>query len=164
MHIDYLWSADRAKWVSHGKPFKGCIFCGIAKNDPKIPKKVVYKDKEVMVIMNIFPYNTGHLEVIPIKHVKELKDLSEKEMMTVFGMVKKVIELLKKSHNPEGFNVGINLGKGIAGASIDHLHIHIVPRFRNEVGFMESLLGTKVMPETIDKTHKKIMKHVAMLK
>jgi diadenosine tetraphosphate (Ap4A) HIT family hydrolase len=164
MHNDYLWSASRSKWIKHGKPYKGCIFCGIAKNDPKIPKKLVYKDKENMVIMNIFPYNTGHLEVIPIRHVENPLELTDEEYANLFFMVRKVILLLKKSLKPDGFNVGINIGKGVAGASIDHLHVHVVPRFKNEIGFMESLLGTKVMPETLDQTYRKIIKHVDILK
>jgi ATP adenylyltransferase len=163
MYCDYLWSPKRMKWVKGKNPYKGCVFCGIAKNDPRVPKKVVFKDENLMVIMNIFPYNVGHLQVVPLRHVNWPNELNGEEFQHFNEMFKKTIELLKKSLNPIGFNVGMNLG-GHSGQSISHLHLQIVPRYAKEVGFMESILGTKVMPETLDQTYKKIMKHADILK
>jgi ATP adenylyltransferase len=163
MYTDYLWSPGRMKWVAGAKPYKGCVFCGIAKNDPKVLKKVIYRDKTMMVIMNIFPYNVGHLQVVPRRHVEWLEDLSDEEYSHFDGLIRKTVKLLKKSLNPIGFNVGMNLGKH-SGQSITHLHCQIVPRYAKEVGFMESIMGTKVMPETLDQTYKRIMKHADILK
>ncbi len=164
MYADYLWSPARMAWVGDkGKPYKGCVFCGIAKNDPAVPKKVLYKDKTLMVIMNIFPYNVGHLQVVPLRHVTYPEELPEDEFAHFFRTFRKTLILLKKALNPVGFNVGMNLGES-SGQSINHLHLQIVPRFKKEVGFMESLMGVKVMPETLDQTYKKLMKHIDVLK
>ena len=163
MYADYLWSPGRMAWVKNKKPYKGCVFCGIARNDPRIPKKVLYKDKTVMVIMNIFPYNVGHLQVVPIRHVEWPEDLTSEEFDHFNDMFRRTIKLQKKALNPVGFNAGMNLG-GHSGQSITHLHFQVVPRYNKEVGFMESLNGVKVMPETLDQTYKKLMKHVDILK
>jgi ATP adenylyltransferase len=150
------------KWLDRDKP-KGCIFCGIAKNDPKIPKKVIYKDKLVMVIMNIFPYNVGHLQVVPLRHVEWPEQLSDEEFSHFFNMIKKAFILLRKALNPSGFNAGMNLGR-YSGQSISHLHFQIVPRYSPDSVFMESISYTKVMPLNLEQTHKRIMKYADILK
>lgn len=160
MHKYHLFSPSRSKWV--GKEVKGCLFCKIIKNDPKIPKKVLYRNKDVIVLMNIYPYNTGHLQVLPIRHVENFEDLTDKEILSLFSMVKKCVKLLKKVLKPKGFNIGINLGE-VSGASIKHIHIHIVPRFRTDFGFMEVIGETKVMPETVEQTYEKLKKEAGML-
>lgn len=158
----YLWATSRKGWVK--KNPKGCIFCGIARDDPKIPKKVLYKDKKLMVIMNIFPYNVGHLQVVPVKHIETLEELKEEEMIDLFRMVRKATVLLNKTLRPEGFNIGINMGGEVAGGSIGHLHVQIVPRYKRDLGFMEITADTKVMPESLEDTHKKLMKKAGLLK
>lgn len=167
VYTDYLWSPGRLTWVkdahqAKGKPFKGCIFCGIAKGDKRVPSKVLYRDDKAMVIMNIFPYNVGHIMVVPIKHVTYPGDMSEEEYAHFNRLFKNSITMLKKALKPVGFNTGINLGSR-SGQSISHLHAQIVPRYKKEVGFMESVHGVKVMPETIDATYKRIKKHVDVL-
>ncbi len=163
MYRDYLWSPERMKWVTGMARPSGCVFCKIARNDPRVPKKVIYRDNLVMVIMNIFPYNVGHVEVVPISHVEWPEQLTDEEFTHFCSMIKKTINLLRKTLSPPGFNTGINLGK-VSGQSVPHLHFHIVPRYASEAGFMDAIAGTKVMPETLDQTYKRIMKHADMLK
>ncbi len=161
MHKYHLFSPSRLKWVR--KTHKGCLFCRIVENDPKVPKKVLYRNDNLLVVMNMFPYNTGHLQVLPARHVEDFEELSGEEISSLFTMVKKCIKLLKKVLKPVGFNVGINIGEA-AGASVPHLHIHIVPRFRRDFGFMEVIGETKVLPETLEQTYEKLRKEVGMLK
>ena len=164
MYLEYLYATSRGKWVKkpHVKHDK-CIFCAIAKGDKSVPTKIVHKDKEMMVIMNIFPYNPGHLQIVPIRHVQEPKDLTKAEFDRFFWLGTKTLELLKKTFNPQGFNIGINLGE-VAGASIQHLHMQIVPRYRRETGFMEIFSHTKVMPMSLNDVHKKLKANSEMLK
>lgn len=164
MYRNYLWATSRGKWVKRHKKIPGCIFCLMAKGDPRVPAKILHKDKDMMVIMNIFPYNVGHLEVVPVKHVIWLEDLSDREFDKFFRMIRKSIILLKKVLNPKGFNVGLNLGGVISGGSILHLHTQIVPRYEKDLGFMEVTADTKVMPESLEQTKKKLMKYVNILK
>ena len=166
MYSNYLWATSRSKWVK--KPGKkkpsGCIFCKIAKGDRSVPAKVIHKDKEMMVIMNIFPYNVGHLEVIPVRHVVWLDELTEKELESFFRMINKTCILLRKAMNPKALNLGFNIGGSFAGGSILHLHAQIVPRFERDLGFMEVTFDTKVMPESLNQTHKKLLKFAKILR
>ena len=161
---NYLWATSRKKWVKKpGKKIKGCIFCGIAREDPDVPAMVIYKDSSVMVIMNIFPYNVGHIEVVPVRHVVNIEDLNEEEFLHFFKTIKKSLGMLRKALEPKGFNIGFNLNES-SGASIAHLHAQIVPRYDRDAGFMEVTSDTKVMSESLDQTFKRIKKHAGMLK
>jgi len=163
MITHYLLAENRIKWVTK-KESNRCIFCEIAKGNKKIPQKVLYKDRDVMVIMNIYPYNTGHLQVLPTRHVKTLEELSDEEYTKLFEFVKKSVIVLRKALKPVGFNIGINIGKNVAGASIEHLHVHIVPRYKRDFGFMEIISSTKVLPESIDNTYKRLLKYKKLFK
>ena len=162
MYLNWLWT-NRLKWIKHKHKSKSCLFCRIAKNDKKIKAYVLFNDGKTVVMLNLFPYNTGHLLIFPVRHVKSLQRLTEKELMELFLRVKNSIKLLKKALNPVGFNVGINIGE-IASASVEHLHVHVVPRFRRDLGFMELTAETKVMPEPVEKTYKKLKKYCKLLK
>jgi len=157
MYLEYLWT-NRLKWILKKKE-KECLFCKIVKGEEKA---YVLKKGEVFVMMNKFPYSTGHLLVFPKRHVKNFEELSEEEIKEIFSTVKKCIILLKKALKPKGFNIGINIGK-IASASISHLHVHIVPRFGSDAGFMEITSSTKVMPEPLNQTYKKLKKFSKIL-
>ena len=164
MYLEYLWATSRSKWVKKPHLKKGdCIFCAIARGDKRVPSKVLYKDKDMMVIMNIFPYSPGHIQVVPIQHARSLHDLSEDEFNKFFRMGKKCLMLLESALGPAGYNIGINIGE-VAGASIEHLHMQIVPRHNREVGFMETTSHTKVMPESLEQTFAKLKKHLDILK
>jgi diadenosine tetraphosphate (Ap4A) HIT family hydrolase len=164
MYKNYLWATSRMKYVKKKhKQTPGCLFCNIAKDDPNTPKKVLWKDKDMMVIMNIFPYNVGHLEVVPIKHVVWPEELSIQEYQKMWEMVKRTVILLKKALNASAFNIGLNIGGDLAGGSILHLHVQIVPRYVRDSGFMEATASTKVMPQSIDETFNTLKKHVSVL-
>lgn len=153
------------KWIRGGKAkMSGCLFCYVASDDPHVEKEVIYKTKDVMVALNIYPYNTGHLQVVPIRHVEKLEDLSANEMASLFVMTQKCVKLLKKTLNPDGFNIGMNIGGDVAGASVMHLHVHVVPRFVRDSGFMEAACETKVLPQTVSQIAKKLKKEIKILK
>jgi len=162
MFSSWLYAPDRLKWVKSEKP-KGCVFCRIGK-DRKLAEHFVLKKTEgFFVVMNIYPYNTGHLQVIPLRHVMGLEDLSDEETKEMFVLVKRSMKLLRKVLEPIGFNVGVNEGGSISGASIEHLHVHVVPRFRTDFGFIDVIGGTKVLPEEVGKTYRRLMKEVKIL-
>ncbi len=167
MYLHYLWATNRMKYIKGKKklqPYKGCLLCGIAKDKAGVIKKVLYKDRLMMVIMNVFPYNVGHVQVVPVRHVEELEDLTEEEYRRMWDLVRKCIIMLKKAFSPKGFNIGLNIGGDISGGSIKHLHIQIVPRYERDLGFMEVTADTKVMPMTVDQAFKELKKHVKVLK
>ncbi|MFQ3676211.1 MAG: HIT domain-containing protein [Endomicrobiia bacterium] len=154
-----IWSPWREKFI-RSKKSKLCIFCQKIKSKNDKKSLIVYRGEKCFVILNLYPYNNGHLMVVPNSHKKDLSELDKEEFVELFYLVKKMVNVLKKTHKPNGFNIGLNLGKA-AGAGIDeHLHIHIVPRWFGDVNFMPVVSETKVISELLRKTFTLISKEV----
>lgn len=153
---NYIVSPHRLEWVKGHRKIRGCVFCRMFRGGYK-PSRILHNDGKMAVIMNVFPYTTGHLLVVPVRHITELEKLPEADYRSLFSLVKKSVKLLRKAISPGGFNIGINMGGELTGASIEHLHVHVIPRF-NDIGFLESTASTKVMPESLDDTYKRLMK------
>ncbi len=144
------------------RPNVDCILCSIAGGDPNVQQKVVYRNNENMVVLNIYPYNPGHLLIFPIRHIEDFEGLSEEEIFSLFTLSQKSVKLLKEVYHPQGFNIGVNQGES-AGASIKHFHIQVVPRYNSEIGFMETINGTRVVVETLDETLRKLRSKASIL-
>ena len=140
-----------------------CIFCAMAKGDPEVSKHVLYNDGEDMVVLNIAPYTRGHLLVIPTKHYADLNELDSESLKNLFNTVQKAAALIKEIITPDGINIGINLGEA-AGQNIQHIHVHIVPRFKFESSFIGTTANTRIIRESLDETYAKYMEKIEMLK
>jgi ATP adenylyltransferase len=116
-----------------------------------------------MIVLNKFPYNAGHLLVFPKKHIEKLSGLDDRSLISFFKLVKKSSALIERTYTPEGINIGVNQGRA-AGASVAHLHVHVVPRYASETGFMEVLAGSRVIHETLDDTLKRLNANIDLLK
>jgi len=150
--MDKLWAPWRINYV-RGKKKKGCIFCKAAKGSRDY---VLFRTKYSLAMLNIFPYNNGHLMVSPIRHIRDTALLKEAEMIDLLQALNKAKKLLKKVLKPQGFNIGINLER-CAGAGITgHLHVHIVPRWVGDSNFMPLLAGTKVIAQSLDELYKQL--------
>ncbi len=135
---------------------EGCIFCNRVKNEPSVENLVVFKSLHSFVILNKYPYNNGHLMVVPYRHTADFSSLSIDEMNDLMCNIKNSIEKLKQAYNPQGFNIGMNLGI-VAGAGIaEHLHWHIVPRWGGDTNFMPITGKTKVLHEMLEDTYQKL--------
>jgi len=133
-----------------GDKEKGCIFCKALSEQDNL---TLYKGEETMVIMNKFPYINGHLLVAPVQHLSALDQLSKGEMGDLLGTVEQSVGILKKVMNPDGFNVGLNLGK-VAGAGVEeHLHFHIVPRWFGDTNALTVFADVRVIPEHLITTY-----------
>lgn len=127
-----------------GKQEKGCIFCKRQSDKSDRKNLILYRGKTAFVILNKYPYNSGHLMVVPNRHERELEALTARELTELMQLTQKCVQVLKKTFTPSGFNIGFNLGKA-AGAGIDdHLHIHIVPRFTGDTNFLPVIGETKL--------------------
>ncbi|MFH1350737.1 MAG: HIT domain-containing protein [Pseudomonadota bacterium] len=154
-----LWAPWRMTYILSNEEEGDCIFC--PGNDRGQDKKrlILYAGTLTMVMMNRFPYNNGHLLVAPVMHVPELAHLSNDETLDLLLMVRRAIDILKKLMNPEGFNVGLNLGR-VAGAGMEkHMHFHIVPRWNGDTNFMTVFGDVRVIPEHIKETYGKLRHH-----
>ena len=145
-----MWAPWRMEYILGDKE-NGCIFCKALSEQDNL---TLYKGKATLVLMNKFPYINGHLLVAPIKHISSLDQLSKSEMGDLLKTVEQSVGILKKVMNPDGFNVGLNLGK-VAGAGVEeHLHFHIVPRWPGDHNFMPVIADTMVMPQHLDSSYK----------
>ncbi len=117
---------------------------------------VIYRSKACYAVLNRFPYNTGHTMVVTYREVAELSQLSDDEMMDLWRSVQKVTDALKASFNPDGFNVGINIGHASGAGIPNHLHIHVVPRWKGDANFMTSTAETRVHPHELSMVYKKL--------
>lgn len=142
-----LWAPWRINYVSV-KQAKGCIFCKAAKG--LSADKVIFRTKHSLAMLNIYPYNNGHVLVAPLRHIRDISQLSQKEASDIFESLKRVKSLLNKVLKPQGYNIGVNLTR-VAGAGIaGHLHIHIVPRWLGDTNFMPVVSDTKVISQSLD--------------
>lgn len=151
--MDRLWAPWRVKYITNKQPLK-CIFCRkpLEKNNKK--NFIIKRGKNVFSVLNIFPYNTGHLMVAPYRHVKDLRRLNAQETRELMDLVKESLTLLDKKLKPEGYNIGLNLGR-VAGAGFaGHVHMHIVPRWSGDTNFMPATNNTKVMSRSLEELHK----------
>lgn len=153
----YLYAPWRGRYIL-GKKEPGCFICKAVKEENDEKNLVLYRGKHTIVLMNRYPYNFGHVLVAPKRHVANFEDLTDEEALEIFHLVKKFIEGMKRLDPPDGFNIGINLGK-YAGASLeDHLHVHVVPRWKNDAAFMEILADTRVINFDIRESYQKLRK------
>jgi ATP adenylyltransferase len=158
--MDRIWAPWRSVYIGkdHGS---ACIFCDKLTSDRDKENYVVCRGDKVFVLMNLYPYNNGHLMVAPKRHAGDLADLEQEELTELFLVTQKMVGVLRTAFNPEGFNIGINLGK-IAGAGVPgHLHIHIVPRWGGDTNFMPVIGDVRVISEGMDLTYQKIMEAMA---
>src|SRR5687768_11411663 len=134
----------------------GCVFCDhLAENDDE-KANILFRGNDVFVILNAFPYNTGHLMVAPTRHVGDVGDMTADERAELFDVTCKAIEIVRTAMNAHGFNTGMNLGQ-VAGAGIPgHLHMHVVPRWGGDTNFMPVVGDTKVLPEMLAETAAKL--------
>ncbi len=152
-----IWAPWRMEYILSNQKQGPCIFCPGDDRNQDEERLILFVGILSMVMMNRYPYNNGHLLVAPVRHVGTLESLSEDEMLDLLGMVRTSISALKELMNPEGFNVGLNLGK-VAGAGVEeHLHFHIVPRWNGDTNYMTVVGAVRVIPEHIRETYKKLL-------
>ncbi len=152
--MSLLWAPWRVKYVT-GKKKKKCVFCEAAKS-PK-SQHVIFKTKYSLVVLNIYPYNNGHVMVAPLRHIGDVSSLTEQEAMDMFRAVKKIKKILDKVMKAHGYNIGMNQG-GVSGAGIPgHLHLHIVPRWLGDTNFMPTIFSTRVISQSLKELQKKLI-------
>ncbi|ALU11449.1 HIT family hydrolase [Ignicoccus islandicus DSM 13165] len=152
--FDVLWTPWRMEYiksvVKEEKP-KGCLFCKVQEMDDE-EALIVYRGQYNFVMLNAFPYNTGHVMIVPYRHVSSLEELSDNELLEAMQVTKRVMRALRELYSPDGFNVGWNVGRA-AGAGIPgHVHLHLVPRWVGDANFMLTIGHTKVLPEALNET------------
>lgn len=144
MERNYLFNTEKIKYVKGDKPCVDCILCAIRDNSPLVKNLNVHASENFIIAVNLFPFNPGHVMIFPKRHICGLDELTGPEATEMHTLLVRTVRLIDEEFKPSGYNIGYNLGEG-SGASIKHLHQHIVPRYSNEVGFLDVLSGTRVI-------------------
>jgi ATP adenylyltransferase len=141
--------------VTGGTSTASCIFCDAADPGTDAPL-VLYRGTHAFVILNLFPYNNGHLMIVPRRHIAALAEATADELHELIGLTQRAESVLTEAFAPHGLNVGLNLGKAAGAGVADHLHIHVVPRWNGDTNFMTVVGAVRVLPETLDATAGKL--------
>jgi ATP adenylyltransferase len=145
--MEYFFNFEKMKYLKGEKP-EGCALCLIRDKSPKVPDLTVFRNEFVEVSLNLYPYNPGHLMVFPLRHVTDIRRLEKEERAAMNQALDTALDALDLVYSPQGYNTGFNMGR-CAGASIEHIHLHIIPRYPAEIGIAELLAGKRVMVEDL---------------
>jgi ATP adenylyltransferase len=149
--MDYLFTPWRMEYIRSAKK-DGCIFCEMLEQDDRVGL-ILQRGRLAFLVLNRYPYNNGHFMSVPYQHVDTLELLSDEEMAEMMALLTRGLTALRQAWNPEGFNIGANIGK-VAGAGVkDHVHMHVVPRWAGDTNFMPLFAETRVIPQTLQETY-----------
>lgn len=152
--MEQLWAPWRMQYISKADEVQGCIFCVFPAEENDEERLILHRGKRAFVILNAYPYSNGHLMVTPYRHTADLNDLDDEDMLEMMSLTRWSVNLLKGAFRPDGFNVGINMGR-VAGAGIaDHVHVHVVPRWSGDTNFMPVLGDVRVIPESLQAVYR----------
>lgn len=158
--MEHLWAPWRNLYVKHPQEPKGDVFAAIAQSSDDAANHVLARGKSCYAVLNVYPYNTGHLMVVPYRAVPDLDDLSDDELLELMTMLKQMKTAVFAAFQPQGFNVGINLGSAAGAGIAEHLHVHLVPRWRGDSNFMTTTAETRVHPTDLESVYAAIKKHL----
>lgn len=150
-----LWSPWRMAYLTEERP-QGCIFCIGAAQDRDEENLIVCRGEQALIMLNRYPYNAGHLMVIPYAHVASVEDLPTETLTEMMLLVNRSLAALRRAMSPEAFNIGANLGHAAGAGIADHVHMHIVPRWEGDTNFMPVFADVRVIPEFLADTYHKI--------
>lgn len=161
MSLERLWAGWRTEYVSSAtEDAEGadpCVFCRIlGSGEPDERTYVLWRGERCAALLNAYPYTTGHLMVMPLRHVGEIEDLDSDETAELWPAVTAAVRALKAAYRPEGLNVGINLGRPAGAGVPGHFHVHALPRWNGDTNFMTAVAETRVMPEALPATWEKL--------
>src|SRR5215831_10425504 len=160
--MDHLWSPWRAQYVSNVQAEEGCLFCRLASSEGIEADEslhILHRGHDNLVVLNRFPYTSGHLMIAPYAHLSLLSQADKNTTDELMDLAKIAQQAVGLEYRPDGYNLGMNLGRA-AGAGVDsHFHLHILPRWNGDTNFMTAVGGTRVLPELLDETFRKLRKH-----
>ena len=150
-----LWAPWRLEYIEQADEQAGCVFCLAAEGDDE-ERHVVHRGERAFVMLNKFPYSSGHLMIAPYRHVGELAALEDAEALEVHRLASSALEALGAEYAPHGYNLGWNLGRVAGAGVVDHVHLHVVPRWNGDTNFMPVLADVKVLPEHLIDTRRRL--------
>jgi ATP adenylyltransferase len=156
--LDRLWTPWRSEYIaSGGSAQQSCVFCDIGRDPEKDEANfVLHRASHNLVVLNLYPYISGHLLIAPYEHVGELDAATKEATDELMDLTKRSQTALRETYHPSGFNVGMNLGHSAGAGIVDHIHVHIMPRWAGDTNFMTTVSNTRVIPEALSTTYEKL--------
>jgi len=155
--MDHLWRDRMAYILGTAKPPEGvCVFCEAPRQTDDAAVYILHRGQLAYIILNIFPYNTGHVMINPYAHIDSVEKLDDDALLEIMQLTKLSLAAIRRVSNPHGFNLGANLGKAAGGGIDQHFHFHIVPRWQGDTNFMPIVAQTRVLPENLDDLYRRL--------
>ncbi len=159
--MDYLWTPWRYRYIADASKDEGCIFCDALAANDDAKAHIIFRGAKNFVLLNRFPYTTGHVMVVPYAHVAELSAAEPETLAEMMRIAQRVQSALEKTYHPQGYNLGMNLGRAAGAGVVGHLHLHVLPRWSGDANFMTVVGETRVEPEDLSITWEKLRKAMA---
>jgi len=156
--MDYLWTPWRYAYVSGTQKPSECVFCDAVKAGDDAKARIVHRGKSCFVILNTFPYTPGHVMIVPYAHLDELQKVPLEAANEMIALSQRMETLLRELYHPDGINLGMNIGKAAGAGIAGHIHMHVLPRWVADANFVSVVCETRILPETLDETWKRMMK------
>ena len=154
--MNHIWSPWRMEYIENNEKEDGCIFCNAQAKADGPENLIAYRGTLAYVILNRYPYTSGHLMVVPFDHKANLEELDSATRAEMMELTSQSMTVLRNVYNPQAFNMGANIGEAAGAGVKEHVHIHVVPRWRGDTNFMSSLADTRVLPELLEDTYHRI--------
>jgi len=154
--MDYLWTPWRYTYITGADKATGCIFCETSRENDDRKNRIVHRGKHCFIILNAFPYTSGHVMVVPYEHVDQLTRVSADAAAEMMSLAQRMETVLREIYSPDGLNLGMNIGKSAGAGIAAHVHMHILPRWIGDTSFMATVGETRVLPETLEVTYERI--------
>jgi ATP adenylyltransferase len=158
--MDHIFTPWRYQYIKDAAASEaaGCVFCRLAASKDDREARIVYRGEHCFIVLNIFPYTTGHVMIVPYAHVDELRKLDEPAADEMMRLCRRTEDVLRKLYSPEGINLGMNIGKAAGAGVASHIHMHELPRWVADSNFMTTVGETRVLPESLDTTWERMKK------
>ena len=153
--MNHIWSPWRMEYIENNKA-EGCVFCSAQEMEDSAENLIAFRGERAYVILNRYPYTSGHLMVVPFDHKPNLEELDALTRSEMMELTTRCMTILRKIYHPEAFNMGANIGEAAGAGVKSHVHIHIVPRWGGDTNFMSSVGGTRVLPEALESTYERV--------
>jgi ATP adenylyltransferase len=157
--MEYLWSPWRYKYVASADSDAGCVFCRVQQHESDRENLVIHRASLNFVILNLFPYTSGHLMIVPYEHTASLASVGEPVTTEMMALTKRAQAALQSEYRPDGFNIGMNLGRTAGAGVADHIHLHVVPRWAGDANFVSIIGETRVLPEDLATSYNRLRKY-----
>ena len=154
--MEHLWSPWRMEYIENHTKENGCVFCNAQAQADSEANLIAFRGTNAYVILNRYPYTSGHLMVIPFAHVPNLEELDPETRAEMMELTSRCTTILREVYRSQSFNVGINMGEAAGAGVLGHVHIHIVPRWAGDTNFMSAVGQTRVLPEALEETYKRV--------